>query len=98
MPTSNIQIRVDTELKENVEKILDDMGLDLRTAFRMFLKKIESAKTIPFALRKEEVDENGLTKRQQKELLKAYEESFDPKNWVGVYETVDDYIAELKKR
>lgn len=98
MGTSNIQIRVDTELKENVEKILDDMGLDMRTAFRMFLKKIEDVKTIPFSLAREELDENGLNKKQVQELLKAYEESFDPKNWAGVYENADDYLADLKKR
>ena len=95
MATSNIQVRIEKELKENVEKILDDMGLDTRTIIRMLFKKIEDVKTIPFQPGKE-VDENGLTPKQAKELLKAYEESFDPKNLEGPFYTAEEFLEGLK--
>ena len=95
MATSNIQIRVDTELKENVEEILEKMGLDIRTAVRMLLKKIEDVRAIPFHVG-EEIDENGFTPAQQKRIMKAYEESFDVENLEGPFYTAAEFIDSLE--
>ena len=38
--TTNVQIRIDTKLKNEAEKTLNRLGLDLPTAFRIFLNKI----------------------------------------------------------
>ena len=45
-----INIRVDDSLKENVETILEDMGLNLTTASTIYLKEIVRSKQIPFTI------------------------------------------------
>jgi DNA-damage-inducible protein J len=95
MSTSNIQVRVDTKLKKQAERILDDMGLDMSTAFRMFVKKLVQMKTIPFKLGNATVDENGFTRAQSRALEKAYRESFDAKNLVGPFNTAEEFIKSL---
>ena len=46
--SSLIQIRVDDQLKQEVTDIYDQLGLDLPTAIRMFLKKSIVARGLPF--------------------------------------------------
>ena len=45
-----INIRVDDSLKENVETILEDMGLNMTTAITIYLKEIVRSKSIPFTI------------------------------------------------
>jgi DNA-damage-inducible protein J len=46
-----IQARVEPELKDDVEAILNDNGLDMPTAIRMFFAKIRQVGGIPFDAR-----------------------------------------------
>jgi DNA-damage-inducible protein J len=48
--TTNIQVHIDTKLKKDSEKLLDKLGLDFPTAFRMFLKKMNMVQDIPFSV------------------------------------------------
>ena len=43
-----LQVRVDDDLKKQATAIFDELGMDLSTAIRMFLKKSVSEKGIPF--------------------------------------------------
>ena len=52
-----LQVRVDDELKNQAIAIYDELGMDLSTAVRMFLKKSVAAKGIPFEMT---LDESGL--------------------------------------
>jgi len=45
-----IQVRVDKELKEDMDKLLNDLGLDIPTAVRMFLKQVQRRRGLPFAV------------------------------------------------
>lgn len=47
---SYIQIRIDDELKEEAVKLFNELGLDLSTAIRLFLKKSIEDRKIPFKL------------------------------------------------
>ena len=49
--TALIQVRVEPELKEDVEDILNDNGLDIPTAIRMFFAKIRRVRGLPFEVR-----------------------------------------------
>lgn len=43
-----IQFRVDKELKQEVTEIYEELGMDLPTAFRMFMKRSKMVRGIPF--------------------------------------------------
>lgn len=46
-----VQIRVDKQLKNDAAAILDDVGLDIPTAVRMFLKTVVREKGLPLDIR-----------------------------------------------
>ncbi len=43
-----IQFRADKQLKQEVADIYEELGMDLPTAFRMFLKKSKQVRGLPF--------------------------------------------------
>lgn len=43
-----VQFRVDKDLKQEVAEIYEELGMDLPTAFRMFMKKSKMVRGIPF--------------------------------------------------
>lgn len=53
MATSIVQIRMDNELRDSAARMFEDLGLDLPTAVRMFLKKSLSVRGLPFDVREE---------------------------------------------
>lgn len=48
---SFIQIRIDDELKKQATTVFEELGLDLSTAVRMFLKKSVAVNGLPFNTR-----------------------------------------------
>ncbi len=46
-----ISVRVDAETKDQVEVILNDMGISISTAVNVYLNTIARKKAIPFELR-----------------------------------------------
>ena len=51
-----LQVRVDDTLKNQASVILDELGVDLSTAVRMFLKKVVIERGIPFDTKLNETD------------------------------------------
>lgn len=45
---ANLQIRVEDELKRQAGSVLDQMGLDMTSAVRMYLKEIVRVNGLPF--------------------------------------------------
>lgn len=50
MATTNITIRVDTELKKQAEELFGDFGMNMTTAYTLFLKQAVREQRIPFAV------------------------------------------------
>ena len=48
MPQTNINIRMDEELKRNFEHVCDELGLNMSTAMTIFAKKMTRERRIPF--------------------------------------------------
>ena len=44
----NINFRMDSELKKDMESLCDELGLSMTSAFTMFAKKMTREKRIPF--------------------------------------------------
>lgn len=62
-----IQVRIDTETKEEARKVLDNLGLDISTAVKMMLRQVINTGNLPYEIR----DNNGFTIRDARELRRA---------------------------
>ena len=52
MSTTNINIRVDAELKKSAEELFNDLGLNLTSAITLFLKSSVNNDGIPFEIKR----------------------------------------------
>ncbi len=52
MATTNINIRVDSNLKAQAESLFADLGMNMSTAINMFLKSAVSHEGLPFEVRR----------------------------------------------
>ena len=52
MATTNINVRVDANLKQSAESLFADLGLNMSTAITMFLKSAVNHDGIPFEVKR----------------------------------------------
>jgi DNA-damage-inducible protein J len=52
MATTNINVRVDSDLKQSAEALFADLGLNMSSAITMFLKSAVSHDGIPFEVKR----------------------------------------------
>jgi len=50
MATTNVTIRMDSELKADAEALLEEMGMNLSTAFNIFIRQTLRDGEIPFKI------------------------------------------------
>lgn len=50
MPSTNVNIRMDSDLKQQFEAFCNDMGMSMTTAFNVFAKKAVREYRIPFEI------------------------------------------------
>ena len=48
--TAQVSFRIDEDVKRNAENVLDDLGLTMSAAIKVFLKKVGREHRIPFEL------------------------------------------------
>ena len=63
-----LQIRIDSDLKEYASQAFEEMGLDLSTAIRLFLKQTVAEHSLPFKLKLDQT-----IKEFDKSVKKAHE-------------------------
>lgn len=51
MPTTNLNIRIDSDLKRQAEQIFTELGLNMTTALTVFLRQTVRSNGIPFDMR-----------------------------------------------
>lgn len=61
MATTNLNIRTDKEIKEQAEKIFNELGLNMTTAVNMFLRSAVRENGIPFELKLDVPNETTAT-------------------------------------
>lgn len=75
--TANLYTRIDPELKEQAEHILNSLGLPPSSAITMFYKQVVLQQGLPFNVKlnyREPLDIGSMTKNElQAELGKAYQ-------------------------
>jgi len=89
---ATIQVRFPDKKKKSVEKILESLGLDMTTAVRMFLYRVEMDQGLPFPVTKK-LTVNGFTPEFEAEALEAMN---TPEDSVK-FDNDDDAIAYLRK-
>lgn len=72
MPAVNFNMRLDAELKEQVTPILEDYGLTMPQAFKLFLNQIAKTKSIPLSF--DYAKENTLTPKAEARLRQSIRE------------------------
>ena len=67
--TINVTIRLDREIKEQAEKMFDDFGINLSTAFNIFVRQSLRQRKIPF-----EIHDPFYSEKNQQELSRRIAE------------------------
>jgi DNA-damage-inducible protein J len=88
---STLQVRIDKKTKKTAKKILDSIGLDMSSAVKIYFRQIVIVKGLPF----QPLTENGLTEKQEQEILKASEEAKKGINVSGPFSTAKEIIDHL---
>ncbi|MFI3142016.1 MAG: type II toxin-antitoxin system RelB/DinJ family antitoxin [Clostridia bacterium] len=90
MAQTNVNIRMDEELKKQFDMFCSDIGMSMTTAFCVFAKTAVRERRIPFEI-------SASTPISNLETLKAIEEMDDMiKNKTGkVFHSVDELFEEL---
>ncbi|MDO4552897.1 MAG: type II toxin-antitoxin system RelB/DinJ family antitoxin [Bacillota bacterium] len=88
--TTNISIRMDTELKAQAEELFNELGMNLTTAFNIFVRQSLREGGIPFGIKTERPNKETLAA-----MLEAERIAKDPA--VKGYTDLDQLFADLKK-
>ena len=88
MATTNINVRVDTELKRSAESLFNDLGLNMSSAITMFLKSAVSHDGIPFEVRR-------VPNAETRAALAEYEEMKNNPDDYKRYASFDDMVDEV---
>ena len=90
MATTNVSIRMDTELKAQADELFAELGMNLSTAFNIFVRQSLREGGIPFEIR---------TDRPNKETIAAMLEAENIAKAQNVkgYTDLDEMFADLKK-
>lgn len=88
--TSNISIRMDAQLKADAEVLFESMGMNLSTAFNIFVRQCLREERIPFEITAA-CTPNARTKAA---MLEAERIAADP--GVKGYTDIDELFEELK--
>ena len=90
MATTNVSIRMDTELKAQADELFAELGMNLSTAFNIFVRQSLREGGIPFEIR---------TDRPNKETIAAMLEAENIAKDLNVkgYTDLDEMFADLKK-
>ena len=89
MSTTNINVRIDSELKKSAEELFNDLGLNMSAAITMFLKSAVSHDGIPFEVKR--ISPNAETKAA----LAEYDEMRKNPNKYKRYSSFNDLMDEV---
>ncbi|MDD7170414.1 MAG: type II toxin-antitoxin system RelB/DinJ family antitoxin [Faecalibacterium sp.] len=90
MATTNVSIRMDTELKAQADELFAELGMNLSTAFNIFVRQSLREGGIPFEIRTDRPNKETIAA-----MLEAENIAKDPK--VKGYTDLDEMFADLKK-
>lgn len=87
--TTNISIRMDADLKAQADELFNDLGMNLTTAFNIFVRQSLREGWIPFEIKKERPNKETIAA-----MLEAERIAKDPS--AKHYTDLDELFADLK--
>ena len=88
--TTNISIRMDSELKAQADALFNELGMNLSTAFNIFVRQSLREGRIPFSISLDAPNQETIAALREAERIAK-----DPS--VKGYNDLDELFAELKK-
>ena len=85
MATSNINVRVDSELKEEAEDLFKDLGLNMSTAITMFLNN-----GIPFEVKRPSLNAETRAALAEYYVMKREKDGYKR------YDSFEDFLKEVE--
>jgi DNA-damage-inducible protein J len=89
MATTNLNVRIDSDLKKQSEEIFNELGLNMSTALTVFLRQTVRSRGIPFEMRLKTPNEETLAAIQDVNLNRNMSKSFH-----SVKELMEDLDAD----
>jgi DNA-damage-inducible protein J len=87
MSTTNLNVRVDSDVKSKVEAVLNEMGMNFTTAVNIYFKQILRTGEIPFKIKVDLPNDETLKAMEETEKLLN---SPDTKYYAGANELFKD--------
>ncbi len=85
--TETISLRIDKDTRKKMNKVCDELGLSLSTAFNMYAKVIAREKRIPLSL--------DLNNTYNLETQKAIHNVINKKNLSKAFNSIDELMEDL---
>lgn len=92
MSTTNINVRIDSELKKSAEELFNDLGLNMSAAITMFLKSAVSHDGIPFEVKR--ISPNAETKAALAEYDEMKKNPKKYKRYSSFNDLMDEVLAD----
>jgi len=89
MATTNLNVRVDADLKKQAEEIFNELGLTMSTALTVFLRQTVRSNGIPFDMRLNTPNEDTLAATKDVNLSRNMSKQFH-----SVKELMEDLDAD----
>ncbi|MBI3633418.1 MAG: type II toxin-antitoxin system RelB/DinJ family antitoxin [Candidatus Vogelbacteria bacterium] len=87
---TTIQIRIDSKIKREAKRTLEEIGLDLSSGLKLFLHNIAITQSVPLDLR----TANGFTIRQEQEMLREAKDALEKgRRYVGVRKMHEEVLS-----
>ncbi len=84
--TTNINIKTDSALKAQAEKLFSDLGMNMSTALNIFLRQSVRENRIPFEITKNIPNANT---------VQAMEDTLNERNMTGPFNNMQDLVDSL---
>ena len=87
--TDSINIRIEPELKKDVEETLNELGINIADAVTIFFKQIVMTESIPFAIKKAKYNKETI------EAIKEAKEITKNPNKYKSFDNVEELMEDL---
>lgn len=86
--TTTINIRIEPKLKEEVENILSDLGMNIAEAITIYFKQIVLTDSIPLKIKRPRFNKETIEAIEEADMIMEHPENY--KSYNNVYEIVEE--------